>query len=130
MDEPMVTRYKVSRNVNEIIAAGIAITVMLGVIISATYILFWPIPERNETLVGQMQGSLWTALGMLVTYYFGSSNDAKEKTETITSLANTVGKAEGKADELLRQQNRSHDGRTTDHVDIEADTVNIEDRRD
>lgn len=93
-DRRMIRKLGVSATVHDFVVMGIAVTIMVGVIVSSTYILIWPIPDRNETLVGQMQGALWTALGMLVSYYFGSNKTDAGKDQTINSLATTMGKVE------------------------------------
>lgn len=48
------------------------------------------LPEANQQLIGQIQGSLWVAVGVLVNYYFGSSKQSQTKDSTIARQAEAI----------------------------------------
>lgn len=66
-----------------VVAAGVLTLAAL----TAVYVLMFPIPEQNETLVGQMLGALWSSLGMVVGYFFGSTRSSSKKDDTIANLS-------------------------------------------
>lgn len=63
----------------DIIAAAVALGVLTLAAGTSIFILVWPIPDRNETLVGQMLGALWSALTMVVGWFFGSTRPTHKK---------------------------------------------------
>jgi hypothetical protein len=79
---------KLSDRVAAFVAASI-IFMVAGVAIS---LLLRAVPIGNETIIGQLQGALWTSLGVIVNYYFGTSATQRKKDDTIsnalTSAAN------------------------------------------
>lgn len=76
--------------VQEWVPALLAVAVVLMSLYVSIAIMIWPIPETNETLIGQIQGSLWTAFGMLLNHYFGNTKANQAKDETINTLAQTT----------------------------------------
>lgn len=65
------------------------IRIIFGIIIcgmfmsTAAALLYLPIPEDNRSAVDILIGSLSTLIGMVFTFYFGSSNGSAMKSETI-----------------------------------------------
>lgn len=63
---------------------GIVICTMF--IFAAAALLYLPIPEANSSAVNILIGSLSTLIGMVFTFYFGSSNGSAMKSETIDKV--------------------------------------------
>lgn len=68
------------------------IRVIFGMVIctmfvfAAAALLYLPIPEANSSAVNILVGSLSTLIGMVFTFYFGSSNGSAMKSETIDKV--------------------------------------------
>lgn len=77
-------------HLQEWIPAILAIAIIVMSSFVSIAIMIWPIPETNETLIGQIQGSLWTAVAMLLNHYFGTTKNNQAKDETINTLAQTT----------------------------------------
>lgn len=70
---------------------GVIVAVGLLVMVGATtlMVMLWPIPKDNEILIGQIQGSLWTAFMMVVSFLYGTSVGRQKQDDTINKLAGT-----------------------------------------
>lgn len=75
--------------------AAVAFAVMAMAGFTTFIVLLYPIPEKNEQLIGQIQGALWLAVGAIINYYFGSSKSSHQKDEVIDTLAQTTQTAQG-----------------------------------
>lgn len=72
------------------VAAIVAIGLLL-ITASATFAVFVvPIPDKNETIVGQALGTLWSLLGVVVAFFYGTSTGNRKDSETIATLAQTA----------------------------------------
>lgn len=76
--------------ISDWVSAFVAVAVVALVAGTAIVLLSRPIPASNETIIGQLQGSLWTSLGMIVSYFFGSSHGARTKDSAIEAMAKTA----------------------------------------
>lgn len=76
--------------ISDWVSAFVAVSVVALVAATAVVLLSRPIPASNETIIGQLQGSLWTSLGMIVSYFFGSSHGARTKDSAIEAMAKTA----------------------------------------
>lgn len=82
--------------------------IFFGVIISITYLyivtalIFLPIPEANRGIIDVMFGSIGTIMGMVFTFYFGSSEGSSKKTDALMKKANT--QSTPIAEEIIEQE--------------------------
>lgn len=67
--------------------AFVAVAIVVLACITAWSILTRPIPDGNETIVGQLQGSLLTSLGVIVSFFYVSSRTSQRKDEAIADMA-------------------------------------------
>lgn len=78
--------------------AKVAAIVAVGLLIitaAATLAVFLvPIPEKNETIVGQALGTLWSLLGVIVAFFYGTSTGNRKDSDTIAKLAETANVAQ------------------------------------
>jgi hypothetical protein len=79
---------------NALTAAFVAISVVIMVGVTTFYLLTHEIPVSNQTIVGQLQGSLWTSLGVIVAFYYVSSASSRKKDDTIALQAQTASVAQ------------------------------------
>lgn len=74
--------------------ARVAAIVAIGLLVitaAATLAVFVvPIPEKNETIVGQALGTLWSLLGVVVAFFYGTSTGNRKDSDTIATLAQTA----------------------------------------
>lgn len=77
-------------HLQEWIPAILAIAIIVMSSFVSIAIMIWPIPETNETLIGQIQGSLWTAVAMLLNHFYGTTKNNQAKDDTISTLAQTT----------------------------------------
>ena len=71
--------------------AAILAVGLLVVTTGATLAVFMvPIPDKNETIVGQALGTLWSLLGVVVTFFYGTSTGNRKDSDTIATLAETA----------------------------------------
>lgn len=74
--------------------ARVAAIVAIGLLVitaAATLAVFLvPIPEKNETIVGQALGTLWSLLGVVVAFFYGTSTGNRKDSDTIATLAQTA----------------------------------------
>lgn len=73
-----------------IVSAILAIGLLTLVAIVTIFIMFYPIPTENETLVGQGYGSILSLAGMVVSYFYGTTTSSHKDRETIQTLADTA----------------------------------------
>jgi hypothetical protein len=78
--------------------AKVAAIVAVGLLIitaAATMAVFLvPIPDKNETIVGQALGTLWSLLGVVVAFFYGTSTGNRKDSDTIAKLAETASVAQ------------------------------------
>lgn len=77
-------------NVMSFTAAFVAIAIVVLTAITTWYLLTHEIPKDNQTIVGQLQGSLWTSLGVIVAYFYVGSVGSRAKDRTLESMAKTA----------------------------------------
>lgn len=74
--------------------ARVAAIVAIGLLVitaAATLAVFLvPIPAKNETIVGQALGTLWSLLGVVVAFFYGTSTGNRKDSDTIATLAQTA----------------------------------------
>lgn len=74
--------------------ARVAAIVAIGLLVitaAATLAVFVvPIPAKNETIVGQALGTLWSLLGVVVAFFYGTSTGNRKDSDTIATLAQTA----------------------------------------
>lgn len=80
---------------------GTAVLVMLTGLIAA--LVYIPIPTGNENTLVQLVGTMSTLAGLVIGYYFGSSEGSVRKTE------------------ILGQRTEQATGRPDDPVHVEAE---------
>lgn len=64
-------------------AFGLLVLLMLAALIAA--LVYIPIPGPNENTLVQLVGTMSTLAGLVVGYYFGSSDGSRRKTEMLGS---------------------------------------------
>lgn len=69
-----------------IIRAGFGIIICGMFIAASAGLLYLPIPESNQSAVNILIGSLSTLIGMVFTFYFGSSEGSSRKSDTIDKI--------------------------------------------
>lgn len=62
---------------------GVVICLIYVMVISS--LIFLPIPEANRGIIDVMYGSITTIMGMVFTYYFGSSEGSSKKTDALVN---------------------------------------------
>lgn len=65
---------------------GVVICLIYVFIISA--LIYIPIPEMNRGIIDVMFGSISTMMGMVFTFYFGSSEGSSKKTDALMNKIN------------------------------------------
>lgn len=65
---------------------GVVVCLIYVFIISA--LIYNPIPEMNRGIIDVMFGSISTMMGMVFTFYFGSSEGSSKKTEALMNKIN------------------------------------------
>lgn len=74
---------------------------------------FLPIPDSNQDSFTQISGSVQTLAGLIIGYYFGTSDGSRRKTE------------------MMDNQNRQATGKASDPVYIENDSsIGTQDKED
>lgn len=63
------------------VVVGLLVLLMLAALIAA--LVYIPIPGPNENTLVQLVGTLSTLAGLVVGYYFGSSDGSRRKTEML-----------------------------------------------
>lgn len=61
-------------------------------------LLYLPIPEPNRSAIDILLGGITATMGMVFTYYFGSSDSSHQKNEVI---ANAFNKTQKQVDDVL-----------------------------
>lgn len=68
--------------------------VVMGILTMAAFttgvVMFFGIPAVNAQLVGQIQGSLWLAVGTIIQRFFGRSTSSDQKDATIATQAQAI----------------------------------------
>lgn len=72
------------------VGACVALFIMAMAAFTTFTVMWYPVPEENQQLIGQIQGALWLAVGGIINYFFGSSKSSRHKDDTIDTLANTA----------------------------------------
>lgn len=80
--------------INALTGAFVAVAIVILTGITTWFLLSHEIPKDNQTIVGQLQGSLWTSIGGIVGYFYGASVASRAKDRTISTLASTAGAAQ------------------------------------
>lgn len=92
------TEYKFTDHTLDLITAFtgafVAVAVIVMTCITTWFLLSHEIPKDNQTIVGQLQGSLWTSLGVIVGYFYVSSANSRIKDKTIGTMAATASSAQ------------------------------------
>lgn len=78
------------RTLINLIAGILAVGLMTLTAIIVVTILFIPIPAANETLVGQSLGTVLSLLGIVVSFFYGTSTGNRRDRDTINTLAETA----------------------------------------
>lgn len=76
------------------VAGAIAIGLLVITAAATLAIFIFPIPERNETIIGQALGTLWSLLGVVVAFFYGTSTGNRKDSDTIATLAQTASVAQ------------------------------------
>lgn len=63
------------------VVVGLLVLLMLAALIAA--LIYVPIPASNENTLVQLVGTMSTLAGLVVGYYFGSSDGSRRKTEIL-----------------------------------------------
>lgn len=63
------------------VVVGLLVLLMLAGLIAA--LIYVPIPASNENTLVQLVGTMSTLAGLVVGYYFGSSDGSRRKTEML-----------------------------------------------
>ena len=71
----------------------LALTVSVGFFGLLYLLIFRTVPEGSQQVLYAMVGVLGAAWTAIVNYYFGSSQGTADKTEALTQIAKTTGKA-------------------------------------
>lgn len=72
------------------VAAAMAVGLLVITAVATTAIFVVPIPDKNETIVGQALGTLWSLLGVVVSFFYSTSTGNRKDAETIATLAQTA----------------------------------------
>lgn len=72
----------ITKNITSILAIG----VLTGSLIIATLVFFVDFPDSQENILIFVLGSLFSIATQVISYYFGSSQGSKDKSEAIKSL--------------------------------------------
>lgn len=80
--------------IQEKVAAVLAIGILVVVLVATTAMFFIPIPEANQTIVGQAYGGLVALLGICVSFFYGTSTGNRKDKDIIASQAETINKAQ------------------------------------
>ncbi len=72
----------ITKNITSILAIG----VLTGSLIIATLVFFVDFPDSQENILIFVLGSLFSIATQVVSYYFGSSQGSKDKSEAIRNL--------------------------------------------
>ena len=72
------------------VAAIMAVGLLVITAVATAAIFIVPIPDKNETIVGQAIGSLLSLLGLVVGFFYGTSTGNRKDAETIATLAQTA----------------------------------------
>ena len=76
------------------VAAIVAVGLLLITAAATLAVFLVPIPDKNETIVGQALGTLWSLLGVVVAFFYGTSTGNRKDSETIAKLAETASVAQ------------------------------------
>lgn len=76
------------------------IAVMLFLIFAGAnfFVFTHELPKGSETLIARVLGTIDSALGIVLAYYFVSSSQSEAKTETIAKMVDTAGKQQAATD--------------------------------
>lgn len=81
-----MTKDRAIRTVAGIIAIG-----LLMMVAAVSFAVFYiAIPKGSETIVGQLVGTLLSLLGVVVAFYYGSSESSKMKDQLTKTQADTI----------------------------------------
>ena len=69
------------------VAGILAIGLLVMLILTSGAVFFVNIPMNNQTIVGQLIGTELSLLGVCVTYYFGSSANARMAQQSLADLS-------------------------------------------
>lgn len=72
------------------VAAIVAVGLLVITAAATMAVFIVPIPAKNETIVGQALGTLWSLLGVVVAFFYGTSTGNRKDSETIATLAETA----------------------------------------
>lgn len=68
--------------------------VVVGILTMAAFttcvVMFFGVPQANAQLVGQIQGSLWLAVGSIIQFFFGRNKGSDQKDATIATQAQAI----------------------------------------
>lgn len=67
-------------NLTRFVFGLIVLLILAGITIALIYL---PIPEGNENALVQLVGTLSTLTGLVIGYYFGSSDGSSKKTDLL-----------------------------------------------
>lgn len=80
--------------VQEKVAAILAVGILIVVVIATVAMFFIPIPEANQTIVGQAYGGLVALLGICVSFFYGTSTGNRKDKDIIATQADAIQKAQ------------------------------------
>lgn len=72
------------------VAAIVAVGLLIITAFATLAVFMVPIPDKNETIVGQALGTLWSLLGVVVAFFYGTSTGNRKDSDTIATLAHTA----------------------------------------
>lgn len=76
------------------VAAIVAVGLLIITAVATIAVFLVPIPDKNETIVGQALGTLWSLLGVVVAFFYGTSTGNRKDSDTIAKLAETASVAQ------------------------------------